>query len=297
MHEGNPWASRTNNPSNLFVTHRCRPENEGHLCRTLCDTLSAVVISPDYAKAPQHPYPVALNQCYALIRWIAHPDGLFDFLSNSGTPSIKTFLPNVDPTRIALSGGSSGGNLAAALVVKAMDEPALPLGARIVGLGLLYAMLDVTVPFQEKLKSVPDKSKVLPRWLTRLFLDGYLAELRTPQKAEALKHGYLSPALCSSKQLAGFPKTIVITAENDYLCKEGEIFADRLEREAGFPIARDGNKQIGMGQGKLWRKTFMGVGHGFDIAPNLTKETQRIHGQARHEAWWMICEAFDQELH
>lgn len=158
-------------------------------------------------------------------------------------------------------------------------------------------MLDVTVPFQEKLKSVPDKSKVLPRWLTRLFLDGYLAELRTPQKAEALKHGYLSPALCSSKQLAGFPKTIVITAENDYLCKEGEIFADRLEREAGFPIARDGNKKIGMGQGKLWRKTFMGVGHGFDIAPNLTKETQRIHGQARHEAWGMICEAFDQELH
>jgi acetyl esterase len=291
-----PSAIAHSNDLPFISPSRCRPENEGHLCRTLCDTLSSVVISPDYAKAPQHPFPVALNQCYALIRWIADPDGLFQFLSTSGTPSIKTFLPNVDPTRIALSGGSSGGNLAAALVVKCMDGPSLPLDARIVGLGLLYAMIDVTVPFQEKLKDVPDKSKVLPRWLTRLFLDGYLDQLRIPANAEKLRNPYLSPALCSHEQLERFPKTIVVTAENDYLCKEGEIFADRLEKEAGFPIARDGNKKIGDGHGKLWRKTFKNVGHGFDIAPNLTKETQRIHGQAREEAWGMICEAFDQEL-
>lgn len=177
-----------------------------------------------------------------------------------------------------------------------MDGPSLPLDARIVGLGLLYAMIDVTVPFQEKLKDVPDKSKVLPRWLTRLFLDGYLDQLRIPANAEKLRDPYLSPALCSHAQLERFPKTVVVTAENDYLCKEGEIFADRLEKEAGFSIARDGNKKIGDGHGKLWRKTFKNVGHGFDIAPNLTKETQRIHGQAREEAWGMICEAFDQEL-
>jgi acetyl esterase/lipase len=157
-------------------------------------------------------------------------------------------------------------------------------------------MVDVTIPFQEKLRHVPDKSKVLPRWLTRLFLDGYLNDLRIPENAEKLKDPRLSPALCPLDQLVQFPKTIVVTAENDYLCREGEVFADRLEKEAGFKVARDGNLDKGDGHGQLWRKTFRDVGHGFDIAPNLTKESERIHGAARDEAWGMIVEAFDQEL-
>lgn len=183
-------------------------------------------------------------------------------------------------------------------VIKEMESDPLANGARIVGLGLIYAMLDVTIPFQEKLATVPDKSKVLPRWLTRLFLDGYLADLRTPVNAEKLQHPYLSPGLVELEDLKKFPKTVFVSAENDYLCQETETMADRLKHEAGFSIARDGNKSPpeGDGQGKLWRKKFPQVGHGFDIAPNFTKESERLHGTARDEAWGMIMEAFNQEL-
>lgn len=188
----------------------------------------------------------------------------------------------IDPTKIALSGGSSGGNLVTALVIKGLhSELALPNNAKLVGLALLYAMLDVSMPYQEKLAYVPDKSRVLPRWLTRLFLDGYLSDLRTPEKAFRLKDPLISPGLCSTEDLKRFPKTVVITAENDYLCHEGEVFADRLEKEAGF--TRGVN---------LFRKTFMGMGHGFDINPSSTPEMD----EARNEAWGMITSAFDSEL-
>jgi acetyl esterase len=248
----------------------------------MCDSLSCIVISPDYIKAPHHPFPAALNQCHALLRWIADPSGLMNFLGTQGPPSAKTFIPLVDPTKIALSGGSSGGNLAAALIVKALhSELPLPNNARLVGLALLYAMLDISMPYQEKLSYVPDKSKVLPRWLTRLFLDGYLSNLRTPEKAHKLKDPYISPGLCSVEDLKRFPKTVVITAENDYLCREGEVFADRLEQEAGFKVGET-----------LFRYTFKGVGHGFDITPNATKEME----EARDAAWGMITKAFDPEL-
>lgn len=217
-----------------------------------------------------------------MLRWIADPAGLLNFLDTQGPPSGKTFVPLIDPTKIALSGGSSGGNLVAALIIKGLhSQLPLPNNAKLVGVALLYAMLDISMPYSEKLAHVPDKSKVLPRWLTRLFLDGYLSDLRTPENALKLKDPLLSPGLCSVEDLKRFPKTVVITAENDYLCHEGEVFADRLEKEAGFVVGQN-----------LFRKTFMGVGHGFDLNPSSTPEMEA----ARDEAWGMITSAFDSEL-
>jgi acetyl esterase/lipase len=217
-----------------------------------------------------------------MLRWIADPAGLLQFLDTQGPPSGKTFVPLIDPTKIALSGGSSGGNLVAALIIKGLhSQLPLPNNAKLVGVALLYAMLDISMPYSEKLAHVPDKSKVLPRWLTRLFLDGYLSELRTPDKYYKLKDPLLSPGLCSTEDLKRFPKTVVITAENDYLCHEGEVFADRLENEAGFTVGKN-----------LIRKTFKNVGHGFDLNPNSTPEMDA----AREEAWSMITSAFDTEL-
>lgn len=205
-----------------------------------------------------------------------------NFLETQGSPSAKTFVPLVDPTKIALSGGSAGGNLAAALIIKALhSELVLPNNCRLVGLALLYAMLDISMPYQAKISHVPDKSRLLPRWLTRLFLDGYLSDLRTPENAHKLKDPHLSPGLCSAEDLRRFPKTVVITAENDYLCHEGEVFADRLEQEAGFKVGET-----------LFRRMFKGMAHAFDLAPNPTKEME----EARDAAWAMIAKAFDSEL-
>src|SRR5450432_1088438 len=66
-------------------------------CRSLANASHSLVVSVDYRLAPEHPYPTAAEDCYAVTKHIAdHPE---DFAA--------------DPTRIAVAGDSAGGNLAA----------------------------------------------------------------------------------------------------------------------------------------------------------------------------------------
>ena len=76
------------------------PEWDNFWCRRIADETGAVVISIDYCKAPEHPYPEALNQCYEVLRWIA------DTSADGGATMLS-----LDPNRIAIGGGSAGGNL------------------------------------------------------------------------------------------------------------------------------------------------------------------------------------------
>jgi acetyl esterase/lipase len=89
------------------------------LCRHFVERLGITVANVDYRLAPDHPYPAALEDCYAALTWLAS-------------------LPAVDPARIAIGGASAGGGLAAALALLARDrgdvEPAFQL--------LVYPMLD-----------------------------------------------------------------------------------------------------------------------------------------------------------
>lgn len=88
-------------------------------CRAFTRKLGIVVAAVDYRLAPEHPYPVPLEDCYDALVWLAG-------------------LPGVDPGRIAIGGASAGGGLAAALAFLARDRgevrPVLQL--------LSYPMLD-----------------------------------------------------------------------------------------------------------------------------------------------------------
>jgi acetyl esterase/lipase len=92
---------------------------DDHLCRRLVRKLGITVGSVEYRPAPEHPFPAALEDCYAALQWLVA-------------------LEDVDPARVAIGGASAGGGLAAALAVMTRDSgeinPALQL--------LTYPMLD-----------------------------------------------------------------------------------------------------------------------------------------------------------
>lgn len=99
-----------------------KPEQDDGVCAQFVRELGITVVSVDYRLSPRHPFPAALDDCYAALQWAASRPG------QSG----------IDPARIAVGGASAGGGLAAALAQLAHDrkeiEPAFQL--------LVYPMLD-----------------------------------------------------------------------------------------------------------------------------------------------------------
>ena len=95
------------------------PGQDDVLCRRFARRLGVTVASVDYRLAPEHPYPVPVEDCYSALTWLAN-------------------LPSVDPSRVAIGGASAGGGLAAALALHARDSGEVALAAQL----LVYPMLD-----------------------------------------------------------------------------------------------------------------------------------------------------------
>ena len=86
------------------------PRMDDFYTRVLAAEVGAAVVSVDYDVAPQRAYPVAQHQAHDVAAWFAaHGDEL-----------------GLDGSRIALSGFSAGGNLAASAALQARDTGAPP---------------------------------------------------------------------------------------------------------------------------------------------------------------------------
>lgn len=95
------------------------PEQDDALCRRYVQRLGITVAAVRYRLAPEHPYPIPLEDCYRVLTWLAG-------------------LPGVDADRIAIGGASAGGGLTAALSFLARDRGEVTPVLQV----LSYPMLD-----------------------------------------------------------------------------------------------------------------------------------------------------------
>jgi acetyl esterase len=171
------------------------------LCRRLAHESDCVVVSVDYRCAPEHKFPAAFDDCYDATQYVVeHADEL-----------------GVDAGRVAVAGDSAGGNLAAAVAIKARDQGAPEIQFQL----LIYPVVEPdfeTDSYRERSEGFG-----LRRSTMIWFWEQYLSDDMDSQNPYAVP---------TRADLRGLPPAHVITAEYDVLLDEGESFAQQL-REAG----------------------------------------------------------------
>lgn len=183
----------------------CNLDTHDGVCRSLANGAACIVVSVDYRLAPEHPFPAAVDDCYAATVWVAaHAAEL-----------------GGDPNRVAVGGDSAGGNLATVVARLARDQH----GPNLVYQLLIYPVAEQPglTPSYEQNANGYDLTREGMIW----FWNHYLPDRATWTDPRA--------APLRATDLSKLPPALVLTAEYDVLRDEGELYAQRLQ-EAGVPV-------------------------------------------------------------
>lgn len=187
-------------------------------CRLLAKKAGAVVLSVDYPFAPEHRYPAGFNACYATVRWA------YENAERLG----------ISKNRIGVAGDSAGGNLSLACALRDRAEG----GGAVSYMCLIYPLLSRAENAQEpyyywkpELFENPEGDSEIEHQI-RLIGDMTDANNRWVVPDREDRFGiYNSPITADA---AGLPKTLLITAEYDFLRAECDAYAEKLAA-AGVP--------------------------------------------------------------
>ena len=162
----------------------------------------AIVVSVDYRKAPEDPYPAALNDCYSASQWV------FDNAKDLG----------IDPDNIGIYGGSAGGGLILGVCLMARDRGSM----RFKYMMPIYPMIDdrnETASTHDVTEvGIWDRSGNIEAW--ELYLGGKPAD------------GYAAPT--RAEDVSGLPPAFINVGEMDAFRDEDAAFALRLA-QGGVP--------------------------------------------------------------
>jgi acetyl esterase/lipase len=179
-----------------------RAHLDDRLCQAFAHALGITVGSVDYRLAPEHPYPTALEDCYAALHRLAD-------------------LPGVDPQRIAIGGLSSGAGLAAALAARLRGRRDIAPVHQL----LAYPMLD-----DRSAKAAHPRAAQYRFWNQKSNQFCWRAYLADADPAVAV------PACLVD--LAGLPSAWIGVGSLDLFHDESVVYAERL-RAAGVACELD----------------------------------------------------------
>ena len=176
------------------------------ICRALADSSGCRIVSVDYRLAPEHPFPAAVEDCFAALKWIE---------ANAASLGI-------DANRIAVGGDSAGGNLAA--VVSQLAQ---------VNNGPHIALQMLIYPITTMRPDSPSSFAFSPTILRGPAINWFYSHYVPDGGEDHADDPRLSPL--RSEDLSGLPPAYIVTAGFDPLHEEGLAYADKL-KSAGVKV-------------------------------------------------------------
>jgi acetyl esterase len=182
--------------------------------RKLAKLSNLVVIAVEYQKAPEHPFPAPFNDCFSTLEWV---------INNASQLGI-------DHNKIGVGGDSAGGNLAAAVAIKARDIKLIDLAFQL----LIYPCNDKNMKYEsaEKFSENYGLTTRAMKW----FWNQYLSN----QKYE--NDPYAIPSTAQS--LTGVAPAIIFTAEFDPLLDDGKNYYLKLKKDLVECVYKEFGGQI-----------------------------------------------------
>lgn len=208
-------------------------DSHDQICRLLATRVGAVVVAADYRLAPEHPFPVPVDDALAAVEWtVAHAAEL-----------------GADASRWAVVGDSAGGTLAAIVAQRWQGRDGAPVIQVLVCPALEFADLDL--PSHVEFAETEGFNTAVKEQMADLYL-GDTVDRRDPK---------VSPARAAT--VANVAPAVIISAELDPLRDDGEAYARRLV-ESGVPVTSFRHLGI-VHYGVLWCRAAPEVEPGVDI--------------------------------
>jgi acetyl esterase len=180
------------------------------LVRELATRAEAAVVFVNYTLSPEARFPVAIEQSYAVLEWIAEHGGEHE----------------LDPARIAIAGDSVGGNMAAAVTIMAKQRSGPALAAQL----LYYPVTDAN--FETDSYHQFATGYWLRRDSMQWFWDQYTPDPAVRSEITA------SPLRATVDELMGLPPAMMLVGEADVLRDGAEAYSAKL-RQAGVTVTAE----------------------------------------------------------